>query len=223
VSQARTSITSLASSDIGVTGASGRLGGRIARCLADAGGAAERCVMRGWLRQWKGRVSVVAKVVKNRVEVSATPAAVWDRVVDPEGINHEMWPWMTMSMPAGAEGLTVETIPLGKPLGRAWLRLFGLLPFDYDYLTIVEMEPGKRFLERSTMLSMRRWEHERTLTPVPGGTRVDDRVILEPCLPIPGMAAILATVVNAFFKHRQRRLRLHFTSNGTTSGELPTR
>lgn len=99
----------------------------------------------------------MAKVVKNRVEVSATPAAVWDRVVDPEGINHEMWPWMTMSMPAGAEGLTIETIQLGKPLGRAWLRLFGLLPFDYDYLTIVEMEPGKRFLERSMMLSMRLW------------------------------------------------------------------
>lgn len=127
-----------------------------------------------------------------------------------------------MSMPGGTEELTVETIPLGQPVGRAWLRLFGLIPFDYDYLTIVDIEPGKRFLERSTMLSMGRWEHERTLTAVPGGTRVHDRVILEPRLPIPGMAAILATVVNAFFKHRQRRLRLHFTSNDTNSGERLT-
>ena len=81
-------------------------------------------------------------------------------------------------------------------MGRAWLRLFGVIPFDYDHLTIVELEAGKRFLERSTMLSMRRWEHERTLTPVPGGTRVHDRVILEPRLPIPGLAAILARLVD---------------------------
>lgn len=164
----------------------------------------------------------MARVVENHVEVSATPSAVWDRVVDPEGINHEMRPWMTMSMPGGKAELTVETIPLGRPVGRAWLRIFGPIPFDYDYLTIVEMEPGKRFLERSTMLSMRRWDHERTLTPVPGGTRVHDRVILEPRLPIPGMAAILATLVDAFFKHRQRRLRAHFTYDDTSSGARPT-
>lgn len=167
-------------------------------------------------------MGVVARVVENHIDVAATPTAVWDRVVAPEGINHEMRPWMTMSLPDGTEELTVETIPLGQPAGRAWLRLLGLIPFDYDYLTIVDVEPGKRFLERSTMLSMRHWEHERTLTPVPGGTRVHDRVILEPRLPIPGMAAILATLVNAFFKHRQRRRRLHFTSNGTNSGQRPT-
>ena len=152
-------------------------------------------------------MGVVGRVVENHVEVSATPAAVWVRVVDVDGINHEMRPWMTMNMPRGTSGLTVETIPLGRPVGRAWLRLFGLIPFDYDHLTIVELEPGKRFLERSTMLSMRHWEHERTLIPVPGGTRVRDRVILEPRLPIPGLAAILATLLDAFFKHRQRRLR----------------
>lgn len=153
----------------------------------------------------------VATGVENHVYVSASPAAVWDRVVDPEGINHEMWPWLTMRMPAAAAELTVETIPLGRPVGRAWLRLFGLIPFDYDHLTIVELEPGRRFLERSSMLSLRRWEHERTLTPVPGGTRVHDRVVLEPRLRLPGLATFLAIVVDAFFKHRQRRLRAHFT------------
>lgn len=157
-------------------------------------------------------MDAVRRVVENDVDVAATPDAVWARVVDAEGINHEMRPWMTMRMPRGTAGLTIETIPLGRPVGRAWLRLFGLIPFDYDHLTIVELEPGKRFLERSTMLSMRHWEHERTLVPVPGGTRVSDRVILEPRLPIPGMAAILARFVDAFFKHRQRRLRAHFAS-----------
>jgi ligand-binding SRPBCC domain-containing protein len=149
--------------------------------------------------------------VDNDVVVPAAAAAVWDRVVHPDGINHEMRPWMTMSMPRGARGVTVETVRLGHPVGRAWLRLFGLIPFDFDDLTIVELEPGRRFLERSTMLSMRRWEHERTLTPVAGGTRVHDRVTLEPRLPIPGLAGLLARVVDAFFKHRQRRLQAYFT------------
>jgi ligand-binding SRPBCC domain-containing protein len=154
---------------------------------------------------------VVSRVVDNDVVVPAAAAAVWDRVVHPDGINHEMRPWMTMSMPRGARGVTVETVRLGHPVGRAWLRLFGLIPFDFDDLTIVELEPGRRFLERSTMLSMRRWEHERTLTPVARGTRVHDRVTLEPRLPIPGLAGLLARVVDAFFKHRQRRLRAYFT------------
>ncbi len=152
----------------------------------------------------------MARTVDNHVDIAADPGAVWERVVDPQGINHEMRPWMTMTMPRGVTGLTVEDVTLGQPLGRAWLRLFGVVPFDFDHLTIVELEVGSRFLERSTMLSMRRWEHERTLTPVGAGTRVHDRVTLEPRLPVPGLAALLARVVDAFFKHRQRRLRAYF-------------
>lgn len=158
-----------------------------------------------------------ARIIERQVEVSASAAAVWDRVVDPDGINHEMRPWMTMSLPRRAAGMTVETIPLGRPIGRAWLRLFGLIPFDFDHLTIVELESGVRFMERSTMMSMRRWEHERTLTPVPGGTRVRDRVTLQPRLPLPGLEALLVWVVDAFFKHRQRRLREYFEAKGTLS------
>ncbi|KGN41007.1 hypothetical protein [Knoellia aerolata] len=153
----------------------------------------------------------MAITVENQVEVPAAAATVWRRVVSPEGINHEMRPWMTMSMPRRAAGLTVETFPLGRPIGRAWLRLFGLVPFDFDHLTIVELEPGVRFLERSTMLSMRRWEHERTLTPVADGTQVHDRVTLQPRLPLPDLAALLARAVDSFFKHRHRRLRQYFT------------
>jgi ligand-binding SRPBCC domain-containing protein len=158
----------------------------------------------------EGAVGDVSRTVENHVVVPAPAPAVWARVVHPDGINHEMRPWLTMTMPRGARGLTVETLPLGRPLGRAWLRLFGLIPFDFDHLTIVELDSGRRFLEQSTMLSMRRWEHERTLTPVAGGTRVHDRVTLEPRLPIPGLALLLGRVVDAFFKHRHRRLQAYF-------------
>jgi ligand-binding SRPBCC domain-containing protein len=152
------------------------------------------------------------RTVENETVVRAEASVVWARAVTPDGFNHEMRPWLTMTMPRGAEGLTVETVPLGQPVGRAWLRLLGVVPFDYDHLVIVEVEPGRRFLERSTMLSMRRWEHERTLTAVPGGTRVHDRVSFEPRLPVPGLAGALAVVVGAFFRHRQRRLAAYFAA-----------
>ena len=155
---------------------------------------------------------MTAKMVENQIVVPAAAAAVWERVIHPDGINHEMRPWMTMRLPRHASGLTVETIPLGRPIGRAWLWLFGLIPFDFDHLTVVELEAGVRFLERSTMLSMRRWEHERTLTPVAGGTQVHDRVTLQPRLPIPGLGVLLARVVDAFFKHRHRRLQSYFAT-----------
>ena len=150
------------------------------------------------------------KTVVNSVDVAADASVVWERIISPDGINQEMRPWLTMTMPRGATGLTVETVPLGRPVGRAWLRLFGIVPFDFDHLNIVEIEVGSRFLERSTMLSMRRWEHERILIAVDGGTRVCDRVTLQPRMPIPGLAGMLARVVDAFFKHRQRRLRDYF-------------
>jgi hypothetical protein len=86
-------------------------------------------------------------------------------VVTPEGINDELRPWVAMSMPRGAESMTVDNVPIGIPIGRAWLRLFGVLPFDYDRLTIAELQPGRAFREESTMLSMRRWQHDRSVTP----------------------------------------------------------
>ena len=96
-------------------------------------------------------------IIERQSVVDAPAERVWERVVTPEGVNDELRPWMTMSMPRGAESLTVDTVPIGTPIGRAWLRLFGVLPFDYDQLSIAELEPGRRFREESTMLSMRRW------------------------------------------------------------------
>jgi ligand-binding SRPBCC domain-containing protein len=150
-------------------------------------------------------------VVERRSVVGAPAESVWQRMVTPEGINDEMRPWMTMSMPRGAGPLTVDTMPVGTPVGRAWLRLFGVLPFDYDHLVIVELEPGRRFLEESTMLSMSRWRHERTVT-ADGDTKsvVHDRITFQPRLPLRPATPVLAAVVRALFGHRHRRLQRHF-------------
>lgn len=143
-------------------------------------------------------------------ELVADAESVWARAVDPAGINDELRPLMRMTVPRGAAGFGLDDIEPGK-IGRSWLLLFGFIPFDYDDLEIVRVEPGRGFLERSSMLSMRLWEHERTLEPLDQGRcRLTDRVAWEPRLPLPG--ASLRPLVGFVFQHRHKRLRLHYAS-----------
>jgi hypothetical protein len=82
--------------------------------------------------------------------------------------------------------------------------LGGVLPVDFDDITLVERGPGMRFLERSPMGSMRLWEHERTVTPRGGGeSEVRDRLTFEPRLPV---GRIARAGVERVFRHRHRRL-----------------
>jgi hypothetical protein len=146
-------------------------------------------------------------VVASRL--GAAPDEVWERVITPEGVNDEMRPWLRMTVPAGFEGLDPESVVLGERIGRSWILLLGLLPFDYDDLTLVRIEPGRGFLERSTMLSQRLWEHERTIEPHgEGGCTVTDRVRWQPRLGLPGRP--LRPVIAWFFRHRHARLRRRF-------------
>lgn len=141
--------------------------------------------------------------------LDASPVQVWDRVITPEGIRDEMHPYLRMTLPAGVERLDPESVEMGERIGRSWILLFGLLPFDYDDITLVRLEPGRGFLERSRMLSQRAWEHERTLEPDPGGgCLITDRVSWQPRLGLPGRP--LRPMIAWFFRHRHKRLQRHF-------------
>ena len=138
-------------------------------------------------------------------ELEAGAEAVWARAIDPAGINDELRPLMRMTVPRGAEDFGLDDPEPGH-IGRSWILLFGLVPFDYDDIIVVRAEPGRGFLERSSMLSMRLWEHERTLEPLgEGRCRVSDRLAWEPWLPLPG--AWLRPLIHAIFNHRHRQLR----------------
>ena len=150
-------------------------------------------------------------IIERECIVDAPAEQVWVRVVTPEGINDELRPWMTMSMPRGAESLTVDNVPVGEPVGRCWLRLFGVVPFDYDDLTIAELLPGQGFREESTMLSMRQWRHERSVTPDgEWKTLVRDRLTFELRAPMRLLTPVVAAGIRALFGHRHRRLVRHF-------------
>jgi hypothetical protein len=137
----------------------------------------------------------------------AAPAAVWERAMSAEGINAELGPLLRMTVPRGLESLDLHGLEPG-PLGRSWLLLFGLVPIDYDEIGLARIEPGHGFLERSTMLSQRLWEHERSIEPVPSGTLIRDRLAWEPRLPLPGR--LLGPLIAAVFRHRHRQLQRHF-------------
>jgi ligand-binding SRPBCC domain-containing protein len=138
--------------------------------------------------------------------LTAPPGKVWDRVSTFSGVNAELAPWFRMTGPKGFDRMEPQHITLGKPVFRGWLLLFGVLPIDFDDLTFVRFEPGKGFLERSRMSSMKLWEHERTLESHPEGTLLTDRVLFEPRLPMPGQRGMF----QGLFRHRHERLRRHF-------------
>jgi ligand-binding SRPBCC domain-containing protein len=153
----------------------------------------------------RGRPAEV--VVSSRLD--ARPDRVWDRIITAAGINYELRPYLRMTLPRGVDSLDPAKVELGERIGRSWILLFGLIPFDYDDITLVRLEEGRGFLERSPMLSQRIWEHERTLEPAAeGGCLITDRVRWVPRLGLPGSP--LRPVIRWTFRHRHRRLRRHF-------------
>lgn len=146
--------------------------------------------------------------------VEAPRGAVWRRVTDFAGINHELMPLMRMVVPLGHRDTTVAEVEVGVPLGRAWILYLGFLPLDYDDLMLTELEPGSHFQEVSTMLSMRRWEHRRELRDLGGDrTEVRDTLRFEPRVPF--LAPLLEPVLRRVFAHRHRRLARHFAGGAT--------
>ena len=138
---------------------------------------------------------------------------MWDFITSPEGINRELMPVLRMTVPRGLRRLGTADITGGERLGKSWLLAFGLIPFDYDDIFVAEIQPGHRFLETSTMLSMRAWRHERVLEDWGEDCSVTDDVSFElrtPLALIPGLNHLVGEFVRRIFAHRHRRLYEHF-------------
>ena len=149
-------------------------------------------------------------------DLAAAPDAVWELVTSMAGVNQELMPLVRMTVPAALRDTRIDDVAPGRPVGRSWLLLFGLVPVDFDDLTIAELGPGRRFLERSTMLTQSRWEHERSVTEIDGGCRVIDRLNWQGR--IFGLGAIYRLAVPLLFRHRHSRLRRRFGELSPGSG-----
>ena len=140
--------------------------------------------------------------------LSADTDSVWTHCTSMNGVSRELWPLIRMTYPAGHEALVGDSFVEGKPLFRSYLLLLGIIPIDRSDLTLVEVDPGRRFLERSPMASQQLWEHERLLEPTTEGTRVTDRLRWRGRLP--GAGAAFALAVPLLFRWRHRRLQRIF-------------
>lgn len=140
--------------------------------------------------------------------IEAPPEQVWARVTTFVGVNHELLPWMRMVPPRRYRGANIGTLPVGTRLGRVVVWYLGFLPLDYDDMSFAEIDPGRGFHEVSTMATMRRWEHRRSLEPVDEGHRtfVTDRIDFEPRFG----GWVMERTIRALFAHRHRRLQTWF-------------
>ena len=150
-------------------------------------------------------------------DLAAPADEVWRRVTSQDGLDHEFAPWLRMRFPAALRGSSIEDLPVGHPVGRAWMLLGGVLPVEYDDLYLVEVVPGSHFLERSALGSARSWQHERRLEPLPGGgTRLTDTLVVQPRLR--RLSPVSRAVLRRLFEHRHRRLR-HWFGEAPRPGE----
>jgi ligand-binding SRPBCC domain-containing protein len=146
--------------------------------------------------------------------LAAAAEEVWAHAMTIEGVNRELWPLARMTAPPDLARLDAPSLPMGRRLLRSWILAFGVLPVDYDDVTLVELTPGRRFLERSPMLTQRLWEHEREVVPeAAGGCLVRDRVRFEPRSRLVGRVQF--PVFRLVFRNRHRRLVALF---GAASG-----
>jgi hypothetical protein len=156
-----------------------------------------------------GRGAVVTTSV-----LAAPRSVLWQHATSFTGIGAELWPWLEMTTPPGLRARRLDEIAPGDPLGRSVLLLGGVLPVEYDDIVVAELEPGRRFLERSSMLVAELWEHERVLEMVgPAACQVRDTVrfrLRAGPRHLPGAARLVRSMVSAVFAHRHRRLRHRF-------------
>jgi hypothetical protein len=139
----------------------------------------------------------------------ALPAAdLWRHASSMAGVNRELWPLVRMTYPKRFASLDSGSPPLGRRAFRSWILLFGLVPIDYDDLTLVWIDPPHGFRERSPMLSVREWNHERLIAPSGSGCAITDRVSFVPR--VAGLGPLLSMVFALAFRLRHRNLRRMF-------------
>ena len=149
-------------------------------------------------------MSTVRGTVESKLP--GTPGELWDWSTSVHGVDAEMGPVLKLEFPKGMTHIPRDRNVLGKPLGNCKFLLFGLVPVDLSRLTFVEVEPGRRFVEQSPLLSMKSWRHERVIAPGTDGTRVVDTLEFTPRF----APRMVKWFISKFFQHRHAVLRRSF-------------
>lgn len=144
--------------------------------------------------------------------VPATPHELWNWSTSVQGIGTEMGPILKLHSREGSIPVPQDQGSLGKVLGKCTFLLFGILPIDQSKLTFTEVEPGRRYVEQSQLLSMKRWRHERIIAPGADGTRVIDNLEFTPRF----VGGLAKWFISQLWKHRHEVLRRQFHERRNT-------
>ena len=146
-------------------------------------------------------------VLRFHSTLAAPREAVWQWITSWAGIRRETMPFFAMTAPRGMRSIAEVQVVPGRRLFRSYLLFGGLLPLDILDLTLVELTPGQGFTERSPMLSMKRWQHQREILDAPGGrVALVDTLSFEPRL----LRGLTRWFVTRLFEHRHAVLRRAF-------------
>jgi ligand-binding SRPBCC domain-containing protein len=146
--------------------------------------------------------------------LAATPEQVWRRVANMRAVNAELAPWLRMTYPRRFDTMDLHALPVAPAVAfRSLILLFRVLPVDRYSVRFERVERDRGFVEQSSTLSQRYWQHERSLEAVPQGCRVRDRVRFESRIPFLG--ALLRPLLRGVFVHRHQNLRRLFGEGGS--------
>lgn len=166
---------------------------------------------------------------------------LWDKISCFKGVNSEFYPLLKMTSPDENIRITDDMISTdGKPLFRSILLLFGILPIEYDLLCICDVKKYRYFKERSSMLLMSEWNHDRFLIDPLNDTNEDQNLLERTCESemngnapyvmvkdavsfkprIPFLGPILKHIVMLLFTYRHYRLNLMYNKDGMSDTEV---
>ena len=139
-------------------------------------------------------------------KLRASTERVWEWITSVKGISAEMWPYFRMTVPKDIVSLEDVDIKLGVRMFRSYVFLFGVLPIDYSDMTLLELNIGEGFIERSPMGSMKLWRHERRIVPCPSDPNavlLVDQLTFQPCM----ARHLVGWFIRRVFVHRHAVLK----------------
>ena len=132
------------------------------------------------------------------------------------GVNDELFPLLRMTCPEEDTRITSHLVQTRqgqgqrKTLFNSWMLLFGVFPFEVDWLNITTCIDGVMFSERSSMMLMSEWHHDRMLETICEGTKVTDVLSFSPRWGLGFMGYFMRNIVTFLFNHRHNRLKSKF-------------
>lgn len=143
-------------------------------------------------------------------ELATEKALLTARCLNMKGVNQELNPFVTIVVRKKWSEMAFSKLPLNQYVCEGLILLFGFLPIDIHWFRFKAINESG-FNERSTTLTNKEWNHDRTIQSCEQGSRVTDTISFKSRLPLLGL--LLKPVYKSIFMHRHRRLARLYGSN----------